>query len=302
MKVPRRVRNPKRLPPPRYSAKRPQLRAFREFNVVSGSQDTIINLIEVALRFFEREMESQDNPTQFVNDTIREFSVNSSLGVNWTEVRRNAHYYSVMQAISVLDDFLAQLSYEFRFYHGTLANPWINSSHGNNLDPLAALLENVATSEKNKARSCPEYDLIQYYRAVRNRFVHRTDKDSNAKLAKLLEKNKDHFEKCYSMLPKEYEKIDYDDFMLLTVSAKNFSKVLNDACGLSGAILAQSFLQDVNFLRRIRLKRNMPERLDGVIHSVTSEFAMSEKDETDFRSSVLAFLAKDPTRKQRDRK
>ena len=105
-RTPRTVKNPRKDRPPRYVSLRPQYQSFRSFMIASGSHDTLMNMVELALRFFEHKMiESRDCPS-FVKEMCETFKINSSLDVDWTDVRRNAHLLSITQVISVIDDFV----------------------------------------------------------------------------------------------------------------------------------------------------------------------------------------------------
>ena len=121
------------------------------------------------------------------------------------------------------------------------------------------------------------------------------------RLSELLDKYETHFTECYASVPNTYNCVNYDDFLLLTTAAKHFSKVLNDACRLSGKLIGRFLVGDKDFLERIRQKKSSQKRLQAILNSIAREFAMDPTEKSDFEGIVYDFLAKDPARKQRRR-
>ena len=177
-------------------------------------------------------MTNEPDSRFFVNEQCELLGINTSLGRDWQDVRANAHRFAIAQSISVIESFLRDLTREYRFYRGLLEDTWTNSIGGEQLNALSALTQNLPKVERLRARACPEYDLIQYYRVVRNRIVHRTALDTTRQLRQLLNKHKPHFEACYRAVPEDFDLIGYNDFLLLTRATKYYVQVLNDVCAL----------------------------------------------------------------------
>src|SRR4051812_2855187 len=85
-----------------------------------------------------------------------------------------------------------------------------------------------------RVRRCPEYHLVQYYRSIRNRIIHRTKANTDEILKRLL-KHETHFRDYYKLVPNKFGSLAFSDFQLLTRSMGYFAKVLNDACDLQPA-------------------------------------------------------------------
>jgi hypothetical protein len=307
---------PKQIPKPGYVTERPLYPAVSDLRQASGEQDTLVNLSEVAIRLFEQTMGGTGDPVAFVNAMCARTKVNTSLGVAWDGVRLNGYRFSIVQVMVVVDTFLRRLAREYRLYSGLSADNWRTQARGEQLDPLAALTENLSDGAKRRARGCPEYGLIQYYRAVRNRTIHQTRQDTDAQLAHLLARHEKHFNECYSAVPRPFAEITYDDFLLLTRAVKYYSNVLNDVCDLKpdGIVTlhtsrTSSFpdnkeivgpqQKNVPWVGSIRKRKGKPQRIDGIVARLTSIYELPEQDYEQVRYLLEEFLRSDPPKRVR---
>jgi hypothetical protein len=302
MRTPRAIKNPIEVPEPGYKVERPQYPAFREFRIALGSQVTAFNLTELSLRYFESRMAAADDHAEFVNQMCDRFSINSSLGIDWEAFRREAHYQSTTQLISVADDFLRNIASEYRLYHEKPHEKWIKRKNGEDLNLLEALVENISDAGRVTASECPEYDLLQYYRSIRNRFIHRTEKETDKRLERLIKKHGEALTKSYKRLPSKWEDISYNDLIVFAVAVKNYSSVLNDACDLSGSLVAKVRLQQSDFLIQLRKRRSRPSAIAGLTSQTAAEFGMDEKNKLEFQDAVHVFLDSDLSKKERSRR
>jgi hypothetical protein len=312
---------PKKIPPPNYVTKKPVYPAVKDLRQLSGEQDTLIDLSEVALRLFEEIMKVGEEPSAFVNAMCVHLKVKSSMGADWSEVRANGHRFAITQVMTVVDAFLKRLAREYRLYKG-ITGEWRNQVDGEQLDALDVLTENLGADAKASARKYPEYHLIQYYGDVRNRTIHRTKKNTDAELKRLLGKHEKHFQDAYSTLPSPFEEIDYDDFLLLTRAVKNYANILNDLSDLRPEEIAslhlslesidpkddeavakqkidiqrQRQLPWVDSLRRIEAQ---PEKLVRALRRLKLVYNLSDSQCDEIRQQFEQFLQQDPTRKER---
>jgi hypothetical protein len=312
---------PKKIPPPNYVTKKPVYPALKNLRQLSGEQDTFINLSEVALRLFEEIMKAGKDPSAFVNAICVHLNVNSSLGVDWNEVRANGHRFALTQVMTVAEAFLKRLAQEYRLYKG-ITMEWHKQVNGEQLDALDVLTENLGAAAKASARKYPEYHLIQYYGDVRNRTIHRTKKKTDAELNRLLGNHEKHFQDAYSTVPSPFEEIDYDDSLLLTRAVKYYANILNDLCDLRPKEIAtlhlrlksidpkvdkavanqkidiqqQRHLPWVDSLRRMR---SQPDKLMKALERLKLEYNLSASQCDEIMQQVEQFLQQDPTRKER---
>ena len=295
--------NPKKqlreVPWPGYVAENPVYPSVRTLNQISGMQDTFINLVELSICFFEKEIEKQDDPETFVKNSCDEFRINSSLAASWDEVGSNAHKFALVQAVSVADEFIRDLTREYREYRNILDERWVVQKNGGQLDPLTALLENLPAECSKRAKSCPEFDLWQYYRLVRNRIVHRGDIDTSTERAKFLGKHEKHFKEGYGVIPKEAANIGYQDFLLFTRTLKYFAKILNDVCDLTVDGIANFLLSDQEFVSRIRRYKQRPRKIEKVSYSLGSRYWLNENQTNELCRRLNNFIENDPPAKVR---
>lgn len=290
----------KAVPLPGYTALKPQYPAVRQFYKVAGLHDNIINLGELALRYFERDMYDSGDQNGFVDSLSRSLGVNTSLGIEWDKVRSHAHKYVIAQMISMIDAFVRQLSYEFKAYKQIPEGTWkTQAKGGQQLDLLAALTENFTPALKTRIRQYPEYELVHYYRSVRNRLIHGTKADTDNQLKTLLRSHKTHFNTSYKSLPSSYNDIGYDDYFLLTRAIKYFSKILNDACNLKPSEIVDYLMKSSEFVAKMRLAKGSLARTAQLIKHLSTLYALPDADANEFRRLLLEFRQNDPPKKVR---
>ena len=254
----------------------------------------------MALRYFEKDMYDNGDQVGFVNRLSQSLGVNTSLGIEWGELRSHAHRYVIAQQISMIDAFLRQLSYEFKTYKQIPEGTWKTQARGGQqLDLLAALTENFTSAVRTHIRQCPEYHLVHYYRAVRNRLIHGTKADTDNQLKTLLRSHESHFSTSYKSLPSSYKDIDYADYFLLTRAFKYFSKVLNDACDLKPSEIVDYLLKSTEFVAKMRAAKGSRGRTNQLINSVSTRYVLPDADANEFRRLLLEFSQNDPPKKIR---
>jgi hypothetical protein len=304
------------VPKPGYITTKPLYPAISNLFFTLGSQDTQINLDEVALRFLERLAGGGDNQVDFVNATCRHMGVKTSLRVPWKEFRRNGHRFAIVQTISIVDAFLRRLGREYRAYGKIDPAKWKSQSDGEDLDALRALTENLPTAQRKEARKYAEYGLIDYYRLVRNRVIHRSSRDTDSVLKALLAEHSDHFHDNYGIVPNDFANIAYDDFMLLTRAMKYYARILNEVCELTPELVlrfhvARSEAPLLNgeiagpthistpWLNTFRRLKGRQERVPGFVEMFKRIYVMSDADAFRFKVALEKFFVDDGTRKAR---
>jgi hypothetical protein len=285
------------IPFPGYVAKRPQYRTYQNLRLAAGLQDTLINLSEVALRYFERDLATQSNPRGFVDEVSDELGVNTSFGASWADVRMNAHRYAVAQAYAVFDNYCRQLGKEYRAFHPDWK--WRAQIDDRTLDALTALTENMAQADRRYARECPEYDLLHYYRAVRNRLLHATAEDTDALRLTLIGKHEQHYIQAYGTIPTTYANIGYSDYSSLTRAMKYYAAVLNDGCALSPDTVVSHYLADGDFLAALRRRKGDVKKIQKLARALARRYAIGEGAIPTMYERLDEFVAADPSRRVR---
>lgn len=289
--------------------------AFTDMLATLGSQDTNLNLDEVALRFFERIAEIGENKTEFVNATCAHMGVNTSLRVPWAVFRRNGHQFAIAQTMAVADSFYRRLGREYRAYNQLEISEWKSQVHGEQLDALNALAENLRDGKM--VRALPEFALIQYYRMVRNRVIHRSGKDTEKPLSTLLALHEKHLRDCYQTIPSKFEDICYDDFILLTRAIKYSARVLNQACALTPQQILAFHLSrsradhaatDVTgptvtapYLHAIRRSKGRENYAAALTRSFARIYVMNKENAVQFADALREFVKRDGSAKERRR-
>jgi hypothetical protein len=301
----KRQHAPVKIPDPpdprRYLTLKPQFEAFRAFYSFSGQQDTLINMIELALRSFENQMSGEDDKPEFVKRKCIEMHVNSSLGVPWISVRRNSWLLMITQALSAIESFIDDLSREYKAFNKEAASNWKTQAGDKQLDGLATLVSNLPKVGAKIAKKCPEYDLLQYYRAVRNWYIHAGQKDLSRQHLALLQSHKEYLTATYGAVANGPADVNYGDFMLLTTAAKNYAKVLNDACNLTGIEIATGLLAQPQFVARLRLAKKSPTATKRFASAVGRSYACDAIAASEVSTTIIAFAESDPRRSLRRR-
>jgi len=266
------------VPKPGYVFKKPVLRAIRDLNHELGLQDTLVNLNELALRYFEGCMNLSGNPKEFVAQQCKACHNNSGLGVDWVKVRQNAGLYGLAQAYAVVDSCFRELCKEYRDYKQP--SNWITRDDRRQLDPLTMFTENLPPTERKVVRAKPEYHLIHFYRLVRNAAVHPSSEADEDVVAahKGLGRYSEYFIDCYGYPPGRPGEQPYADFALFTRAVKYFSKVLNNGCNLAPSEILRSRLANPDFFARARRCKAQPKKLKTLVSHLQKEYLLNEAE------------------------
>lgn len=133
------------------------------------------------------------------------------------------------------------------------------------LTPLNQLLYNIDSTKKRKLRIIPEYLLADYYRLLRNGYVHREIKKSVSlkKPSEYYLKNitniQGHFDKYYKTLPESGapapnspQSVSFQDFILYSRAVRNLANYLNELCSFTVEQSLEIAENDPKFLNTTR--------------------------------------------------
>lgn len=295
---------------------RPLFPAVKDLLVHLGKQDTQVNMTELALRAFEQTFPQGKNPRDFVNAKARELGVNTALalGPSWDETRINGHQFAIIQTMTIIDSFLRRLMREYAAY-GLLGPGTLKTKRGNQqLDALGMVEENLPAANAKAIRKCPEYDLIQYYRSVRNHIMHPDPGEPAPDPSALIAAHSGHLA-GYGSLPSPAAVVGYSDFILLTRATKYYSRLLNEQCGLTPKLVVDfhssrdgsSFSAgprgiSLPWRPHFRPLKGAPDaHVDAVVESLRGFYEMPRGDRATVKAELLRFLRLDPSSRERRR-
>ncbi|MBX3018545.1 MAG: hypothetical protein KF767_11690 [Bdellovibrionaceae bacterium] len=200
--------------------------SFKDMKTSLGKYDAYIEVNEVALRHFLKEAERKEDPAVYVEKMAREVGINVRSDSFLETLHRMSGLYilSVYQAFEV---FLGDYKEEFKGYWDT----WTPKEDGETL--ISNTLKNIKGLPNGSSKAIgPEHlAVVEYYRVVRNHFMHNDDKSKKlvdqgfSKIGIYQEKIQSFYKTRSS--PSSYNQLNVDDFFLFTKSAKEIGLQLS---------------------------------------------------------------------------
>jgi len=133
---------------------------------------------------------------------------------------------------------------------------WVHKEGDENLSALEQLHVNLPSGGR-RLDTYPEYAVLEYYRLVRNEFVH-IGRDHGKPAMKayrsLVEKHGKYLRERYQTrgAPQAPDSMSFDDFFLQTRVARDFAIVVSDAYGLTIGDILRVVGADQELLRRAK--------------------------------------------------
>lgn len=246
---------------PGYFNQLPIIDAIGELKQTIGLQDSYIQTNQIAFLYLKEQSESTEDKELFLAELFKKYSI--SRGTFDFEYFQSIQYRSyILQTYNLIEPFFKNLNSRFRFYNNFIGD-WKVKKGDKNLDPFNQLLENLETGKAKKIISFPEYHLIDYYRIIRNAFVHLQETDDEHKKTTKYYKEKivphlQHFKENYELdAPNKPEQINFEDFMLYTRAIKYFSNILNDVCFPDLTDFVEVAKEDETLQKSLQQSRNL---------------------------------------------
>ncbi len=250
--------------------------SFRSLKKRLGEFDAIVECNELAIREFLSMHEQEIDPDHF----IQKLSVKHSVRVDTVNIKLFAsriRQFYVSSVIQQAEQFFEEFISEYKLYNSS----WDNKVNGET--DLDCLLRNIFSSvSKGISQIGLEvYEGYEYYRLVRNRFSH-----SQAKDDKLLDRKFNSissytgfYEQSFSIVscPNQFDKIDFNDFLLCTNIIKNMGYTLCEKCRPDNIELAKQILnfqiktkdgKNVSPLSSIFKLKNNPIRFENATENL----------------------------------
>jgi hypothetical protein len=196
-------------------------RAYFELKENLGLFDAMVEVNEIALREFIANAEASGAVDQYLSTMSAKHNIKVD-AVNISSLKVRVSHFYILSVYQQFEEFLEK----FRDEHPNHLN-W-QYQKGDTL--FDGIIKNLGTSYSKTVGSIGTLgiELFNYYRAVRNRFMHTeiTDKKLDNKVVDL--KNTIQGNPIYSRLsaPQKYNEMSFDDFVLFTRVCKAISDKL----------------------------------------------------------------------------
>jgi hypothetical protein len=213
---------------------RPWVPAVWRFYKTLGRQSGLIQAAEVALRFFEAVGEHRkEGFEEFLRK--RASACGLSIGLKgFSDARESAAKWYIVETCQIWDSFTKDLNDDYRRYKQI--RDWKFRVGKETLPAFQQLLLNLPTAKARAIRGQPEFEILQYYFAVRNWIVHRTietAREARRCLEALLSKHASYLKRRYrTNAPNPTDSLQFDDYMLFSKGIVFFATEINDACDL----------------------------------------------------------------------
>lgn len=232
---------------PNYQLERPAFSAITKLWSNLQEQDSCLQTNQIAIEYLQENIELTNvNENIFVNALAKKYRISSG-STSWDENKIRISKSYIVQTYNIVEDFCKELIDEIKFYKNIKENKWVNKvkegSSYKNIDYFNQINLNLNEMDRAEIINKPEYHLIDYYRKLRNNFVHSQGKKSK-KLDLFYEKRVlpklDYFAGYYKFIegkipaPNPPDRITYRDFILYSRAIRYFSYHISNLWKLNG--------------------------------------------------------------------
>lgn len=247
-------------------------KAFRNLKKGLGEFDAVVECNEMAIREFLANLKASNDQNQFIQNLSQKHNVRvDTVRVDIFSSRIRLFY--ILSVMQQAEQFIDEFKKEYKIY-----NPnWSEKVDGET--DFDNLLRNIFSSKGQGIIEIGEevYNGFEYYRYIRNRFAHSEEKD-NKKLDSLCLKIS-AYSNFYSVkfhsndCPNNYDKIDFNDFLLFTNIIKHIGYTLCEKCKPDNSKLAEIITnlevktntKIIKPLKSIKKLKNDPERFSNAL-------------------------------------
>lgn len=220
---------------PGYFATKPLFGAVIRLRKLAGERDKDMELIELSLRYFAEAATKCNHVKDFVDEAAHDLRVRVGASTSDEILRAGARVY-VVHVHATADAFFRELISEYRTYKriSDAQWKWKESRNGGPLDPMQQLIANLPDHARKTVMAAPEFELLDYYRKVRNELIHSIGGRVSQTSLSCVETHREYFTKTYrrGTAPNAPDSLDFDDFLLYARALKYFAELINDACDL----------------------------------------------------------------------
>jgi len=237
-----------------------------------GRYDAIVEFTEIAIRDFIKSSEETKSFDQYLKQKSTEHQIrvdSIDKGIFKTRIALG-YIISVFQSFEL---FLREFKEEYCELYDVKWN--LPDSKENLLRKIISKVSSLSKAKNVIGES--NIELFDYYRKIRNKYVHDyIDKEKIDKAYKKIKKQEAELKIIYPNLnaPNDFENISFDDFILFTRAVK---EIANGLCSL---IEPENEIVLVDYYKRTKLYskfKDKPERKIGAIkHDLNFRFGITE--------------------------
>lgn len=258
--------------------KRPIFTTVSELGRVLGGQGAFLQGTELVFRdFLLRSQQSGLDPIEFANDAKARVGGIASSNIDVALAHRSALRWYIVMVVTVADQFFDDLRRELL---ALSRNP--HESPTKTVSSFEQLLRFLDSAEAKRVASSLEAEVIDYYRRVRNSFLHPVAEKGLVEGARAIShRHTDALARDFvgRQAPNPPSQLTYDDYVLATRCVNRLAGLLNDALQLTPEDVATRLLHDETFVDKLRRTSEVPPRLSRfVLRSCEIRFGMNPGD------------------------
>ena len=251
------------------------LKSYRNLKSRLGYFDAAIQFNELARQNQANAILSSKDPKTSLDDICNNLKIYTDMESILSSKLRLSQLY-ILSVFQLFDIFLHDFMNESCDIHG-LDSSWRHKTSQE--DYLEFCLSKVTVLNKSTRNNIGEFRIqcIQYYREVRNCFLHNSEKDIlklNEKLKKLIDDHQSDISIHYKKLPKNFDSLDIMDFFLYTTLVKNIAFEMCCSSMPSADVLAQFVLKSFPKLKGKKKDKRMQDKLENLL---LSNFGIDDK-------------------------
>jgi hypothetical protein len=284
---------------------RPQFPATRALRQLRGLHNAFVDMTELALRYLVQQAARSGLPAEaFALQIKREIRGIATIWQEPRSVLASAARSYVIQTDMIADRLFASLRDDVRKFKQPAK--WVESDGSKRFDSLRQLLANMPAAQSASITSSPDFAIVNYYRLVRNDIVHgkATKQRSRDAHGELLAEHGQGIRELYPGFhaPNILDELAFDDHRVFTRAVERLSRPLNDAFDLTAEEIVRVMVSDKTTKDALRFKRADRKRLERFVRVYChNRHALRPKECGHVLALVDAFLAKDPTKRERRR-
>lgn len=275
-------------------------KAFRNLKKGLGEFDAVVECNEMAIREFLKNLKASQDKKEFIQDLSQKHGVRvDTVSVELFSSRIRLFY--ILSVMQQAEQFINEFRKEYKTYNPT----WLEKEEGET--DLDNLLRNIFTSKGRGIDSIGKevYHGFEYYRLVRNRFAHSEEKDIKKlenQCAKIGE-YKGFYNSAFHSVdsPNNYNKIDFNDFLLFTNIIKNIGYTLCEKCKPDNSQLAEKIVKMevtvenkiIKPIKNILKLKNDPDRFSNAIGNLLNSYfgKINRTDRDEIIQHIKSILA-----------
>lgn len=265
-------------------------RSYSKLKTNLGRFDSVVECNELAVREFVKSVNNSDKQDKYIEELSEKHGVKvNKFEPNLFHVRISQWY--ILSVYQQAEEFIDEFKKEHPKSHEWCTGEKQRKQKETSLQHLLRVL-NLKESDIDSNGKGIRFQIFEYYRLIRNRFMH-TDVDEK-RLANALEKIKNYsvsvFDEFRVNAPNEYNKLTFDDFILFSRVTKDIAQEICRLAKPSPSEIVQMLLKrdkeedpnkkEINLKSLKRFINNKEQLKKRLQHLLRSQYNLQE-DEVD---------------------